>query len=325
VTTLTVAICTWNRAQGLAGTLDQLTRLVPIAGHDWELLVVNNNCTDDTDAVCARYVDRLPIRVLHEPTPGQSFARNLAIAEARGKFIIWTDDDVLPYPEWLRELHAAFEQSGADWVFGPSEPAWPDHPPSWFTKRFEGYFAVLDYGGEPFLVTDMSKPFFGLNFAGTRAAHLALNGFRTEFGFKGNKGGVGEDVDLFQRAMAAGMKVFYTPRARVRHVIPPDRTLKQYHRRRQWVANPVYYRYLGEIFPSVRWSGGLPRFFYANAARDAVGYLRCLITRRRSDRFHYELQLLRFIRLFAEAAKHGFANQPSGRKVGPVTGGMPQS
>ena len=43
-------------------------------GVDWELLVVNNNCTDDTDGVIERHAAALPVRPLHEPEPGQSSA-----------------------------------------------------------------------------------------------------------------------------------------------------------------------------------------------------------------------------------------------------------
>jgi glycosyltransferase involved in cell wall biosynthesis len=307
---ITVAICTWNRSAGLRRTLEELTSLRLSPGFAWELLVVNNNCTDDTDAVCAEFNGRLPIRVLHEPTPGQSHARNLAIKEARAPYIAWTDDDVLVEPDWLQALWRAFGEQKADWTFGASEPEWPSGAPSWYAPRFRGYFAVLDYGPAPFVVKDLSRPYYGLNFAGTRDAHVALKGFRTEFGFKGKEGGVGEDVDMFERAMRAGMIVAYTPAARVRHVIPPDRIEKRYHRRRQWVANPVYYRYLDEMFPDVPWFMGLPRFFYPNAIRDAVGYLRCLVTGNSSDRFHYELQVLRFVRLAGEAAKQGFKKRP---------------
>lgn len=313
----TVAICTWNRSAQLRRTLETLTRLAQPAG-GWELLVVNNNCTDDTDAVAATFADRLPLRVLHEPTPGQSIARNLAIREARGECIAWTDDDVLVDPAWLQGLLEALDRFEADWAFGTSEPEWPGAAPAWYAPRFRGYFAALDYGRDPFVVTDFEQPFYGLNFAGRTSAHVALGGFRSEFGFRGNVGGVGEDVDMFQRALRAGMRIAYTPEARVRHIIPPDRVTKRYHRRRQWVANPIFYQHLAEIFPWAAWSMGLPRFFYGRAVGDAIGYVRSLATFSRSDRFHHELQLLRFVRLFGEAARHRFAApRPPGKD--PVT------
>src|SRR5512134_131488 len=98
---LTVAICTWNRGELLRKTLEQMTELVVPPGVTWELLVVNNNSTDHTDAVAAGFRRRLPLRYLVEPTPGKSNACNLAVREARGDYILWTDDDVLVSPQWL--------------------------------------------------------------------------------------------------------------------------------------------------------------------------------------------------------------------------------
>jgi glycosyltransferase involved in cell wall biosynthesis len=303
---VTVAICTWNRCEALRVTLEQFTRLRVPEGLAWELLIVNNCCTDATDQVVKSFESRLPIRLLHETTPGQSHARNLAIREATGSHIAWTDDDVLVDSEWLASLVRAFEQYDATWVFGSSEPEWPSRAPAWYSERFRGYFAALDYGPESFVVTDWNQPFYGLNFAGTREAHIALHGFRTEFGFRGNEGGIGEDVDMFERALRSGMRIVYTPHDRDRHVIPPARVRKRYHRHRQWVANQVYYRYVDEIFPKVRYLFGLPRFFYSEAARDVLGYARSLIRGTQSDRFYHELQILRFVKLSAEAARHGF-------------------
>jgi hypothetical protein len=111
---------------------------------------------------------------------------------------------------------------------------------------------------------------------------------------------------MFQRAFRAGMTIVYTPHACVRHVIPVARVRKQYYRRREWLANRVVFQYLDEIFPTVPYLFGLPRFFYSQAANDAVGYIRSALPGRRSDRFHYELQLLRFTKLLLEAARHGF-------------------
>jgi glucosyl-dolichyl phosphate glucuronosyltransferase len=319
---VTVAICTWNRSAMLRQTLERLTSLRVSGDRTWELIVVNNNCTDDTDQVCLAFEGRLPIRIVHEPTPGQSHARNAAIREARGRYLAWTDDDVIVDSEWLEALVQAFERYDAAWVFGSSEPEWPGEPPAWYGPRLRGAFAVLDYGPDPFVVRDLRHPFYGLNFAGTLAAHRALGGFRTEFGFVGKGGGIGEDIDMFERAMRAEMKVVYTPAARVRHIIPQDRVGKSYHRRRQWVATATYYRHLDELFPSVPWLMGVPRFMYGNALRDLVGVLRSAARGNQSDRFHHEQQLLRFIGLATQSAKNGFRRRPS-RLASSATRRMP--
>jgi glucosyl-dolichyl phosphate glucuronosyltransferase len=306
--TATVAICTWNRCEALAVTLDHLTRMRIPAGVEWELLVVNNNCTDDTDGVCRRFEGRLPIRLLHEPRLGKSLALNLAIREARGTYILWTDDDVIVDPEWMAVLLQTYEREHADWVFGASEPEFPGPAPAWYDSRFRGSFAVVDYGPNAFVVTDIEQQFAGLNCSGLRSAHIALGGFRTEIGLKGAGGGVGEDTDIFRRAFSAGMKIVYEPRARVRHMIAPARLTKQYHRRHQWVANRVVYQYLNERFPGVAWTLGMPRFFYGTGAGAAVGYLKCLVTGNRSERFAHELEFLKVCRFFLESGRAGFKN-----------------
>src|SRR4051812_1329005 len=100
---VTVAICTWNRAALLDRTLARLRDLRIPPGLSWELLVVDNNCTDETSAVLARHAKHLPLRALHEPKQGHSHARNRAVAEARGDLLLWTDDDVLAHADWLAE------------------------------------------------------------------------------------------------------------------------------------------------------------------------------------------------------------------------------
>ena len=90
---ITVAVCTWNRAQLLEKTLERMTQLRQPERADWELLVVNNNCTDTTDAVIAAFAARLPIRRVWQPVPGLSNARNAAVEHAAGDYIIWTDDE----------------------------------------------------------------------------------------------------------------------------------------------------------------------------------------------------------------------------------------
>src|SRR4051812_25844630 len=97
----TVAICTWNRSALLAQALEQMTRLQVPAGVTWEVIVVNNNSSDVTDTVIASFEGRLPIRRVFEPAQGKSHALNRAVAESRGDYILWTDDDALVDEGWL--------------------------------------------------------------------------------------------------------------------------------------------------------------------------------------------------------------------------------
>src|SRR5687767_10356547 len=98
---VSIAICTWNRASLLARTLDEMTKIRVPSGLSWELLVINNNCTDTTNEVVHQFEGRLPIRLLFENAPGLSHARNLALIEAKGAWLIFTDGDVLVEPQWI--------------------------------------------------------------------------------------------------------------------------------------------------------------------------------------------------------------------------------
>lgn len=97
----TAAICTWNRAPLLDRALTEMTRLSIPAGIEWELVIVDNNCSDETPEVIARHAEQLPLERLSEPVQGLSHARNRAIRAARGDIVLWTDDDALVDLGWL--------------------------------------------------------------------------------------------------------------------------------------------------------------------------------------------------------------------------------
>ena len=121
---LTVAICTWNRSALLAQALEQMTHLITPPNVEWELLVVNNNCTDATDETIAAFSSRLPIRRVFEPKPGQSNARNAAAREAKGEYILWTDDDTLLDQKWLAAYAQAIQQHPEVIFFGGPVRQW---------------------------------------------------------------------------------------------------------------------------------------------------------------------------------------------------------
>ena len=127
---ITVGICTWNRAHLLDQALTSMHKLRIPNGVEWELLIVNNNCTDDTDNVIAKHKAYLPVRRLFERQPAKSFALNHAIREARGEYILWTDDDALVDPGWVVAYSEAFNRWPNAAIFGgPVRPWFPCPPP----------------------------------------------------------------------------------------------------------------------------------------------------------------------------------------------------
>jgi glycosyltransferase involved in cell wall biosynthesis len=300
---LSVVICTWNRARLLAQTLESLRGVRIPAGVSWELLVVNNNCTDDTDRVAARYADRLPLVLCHEPRPGKSSACNHAIARARGELLLWTDDDVLVDPAWVEETVQAFEDHRAHLVFGRVLPWWETAPPSWYSGEFAGLFALLDYGPAAFVVTERRHQPYGVNMATRREVFRELGGFRDEVGMLGNTGGGCEDLEIFYRVLERGLRAAYTPRAVVHHFIPRARCTKAFYRARAWLGSFNHFHMLRQEAAGQRQWLGLPRYYYRLSLGHLRSYLGALCRGNRSAAFFYELKVIRFAGLLREALR----------------------
>ena len=88
---------------------------------DWELILVDNNASDETRLVAEKYLKKNSdrIRLVHEPRQGNAFARNLGIISAVGDYIAFLDDDDIMYPNRLKLQKSALEnQPHASLVFG---------------------------------------------------------------------------------------------------------------------------------------------------------------------------------------------------------------
>jgi glycosyltransferase involved in cell wall biosynthesis len=229
---ISIAICTWNRAKLLDQTLTRMQQLRILPEMDWELLVVNNNCTDDTDAVIARHADKLPLRRLHEPKQGHSNARNCAVAAAQGDLLIWTDDDVLVDPNWLEEyVRAAKQWPEAVFFGGTVEPWFAVTPPPWMLRHMaslQGPFAVRELGKEVRPLADGELP-FGANMA-FRTKVLKDHEFDPRLGHNGDVPRGGEETQLMLRLKQKGQTGIWVGTACVKHYIPAERLTTRYIR-----------------------------------------------------------------------------------------------
>lgn len=222
---ITVAICTYNRAASLARVLDSLTALSG-GGKDanWELIVVDNNSTDDTRTVVEGYAAALPLRYVFEPVQGLSAARNRALREFRGEVLLFTDDDVVVDAQWLAAYAAAvmaYPQAG--YFGGRVVPFYPDGRPRWLRDESE-QLALIDGLLVRFHLGEAVRPFeageptpFGASFALRRALIERVGEFRRDLGVTGNIPGRGEEADYLERAIASGACGVYVGTAIVNH------------------------------------------------------------------------------------------------------------
>ena len=220
---LTVVFATYNRAKPLVRVLTAFTGLIAPAG-GWKLVVVDNGSTDATPSVLAGFADRLPLVALSCPKPGKNRALNLALPELRGDLAVFTDDDVLPDPDWLLRLRDAADQHPeADLFGGTVLPDWPTPPPAWLSEQaveFSVLYAQQRRGSGPCGFADI----FGPNMAIRTAIFTAGTRFAEHVGPDGTNPlyAMGSETELLRRLEAAGHRGWFQAEARVRHIIRPE-------------------------------------------------------------------------------------------------------
>ena len=254
---LTVAVCTYNRSDGLAQTLERILAAGSPVSLEVEILVINNNSTDDTEAVIKRFRERDPrVRGVFEAKQGHSNARNAAIAAARGAYIAFTDDDVLVDEGWLRDLARVVAEESPGCVGGKVLPVWEGGKPDWMGPELYPMLALLDFHVDRVRLN--IPKLWGANLCIDKTMALALGGFSTKTGRSKTMLCSGDDTEFVGRAIAAGYKVIYDPKPTVWHRIGSDRGRKGYFRK-WWYDNSRCRAHTGQGEPFFRALRGLLR------------------------------------------------------------------
>ena len=226
----TVAICTWNRCESLRRTLARMCRMRIPPTLEWELIVVNNNCTDATDEVIDALGGRLPVRRVFEPKQGLSNARNAAISAAHGDLIVFTDDDVLVEPGWLAAyVDAAGRWPEAAYFGGVIEPEFECEPPEWVKANlqlFRNMFGVRDFGPQEREFRGGEAPFGG-NMA-FRLQVLRRWQFDPNFGRSGNGRIMADETAVFGHLSENGSTGIWLPEAKLKHFVPRQSFSRKY-------------------------------------------------------------------------------------------------
>ncbi len=269
---ITVAICTWNRFELLKRALVRMSGLSIPRGVEWELLVVNNNCTDATDDVIASFNRRLPLRRLFEPQQGLSHARNLAVREAEGDYILWTDDDVLVDKEWIAQYVKAFRDWPEAAIFGgPIEPYFAGAPPQWLQRtlaQISSAYAIRDLGKVPVPLSRDRVP-TGANYAVRSKTQVSFP-YDPSLGRCAKSLLSGEEMAVLEAMFDAGERGWWVPGASVRHYITQERQTTRYLR--------GYFSGIGEYYGrqmspnGERLLFGRPRWLWRQAVRAELKY-----------------------------------------------------
>lgn len=227
---VTIAICTWNRSRLLNQTLASLQSLDVPKGIEWEVVLVDNNSTDDTRAVAEGFQESLPLRYVFEAQQGHAVSRNRAIAESSGDLIIWTDNDVQVSPKWLKNYCDGVRQfPDAAFFGGKINPIFESGRPSWLTATWEKcrcVYAYRDLGNQVFPFPSDQFP-YGANFAVVKRVQEQFP-FDVHTGRSQNQL-LGEDeISVLKRIATAGYQGIWLPDVSVDHLIPADRATSGY-------------------------------------------------------------------------------------------------
>lgn len=291
-----IIVCTYNRAASLQDTLAALAALHAPADLDWEVLVVDNNSRDATRSVVETLQRDWPrLRYVFEPAQGLSHARNRGLAESRGAIILFTDDDVLPEPDWLATTLAGLEKYGADACGGYIAPIWETPPPAWLTERFYGFLAVRSDRSDDYPITMPGQAPFGANMAFRRQVFERVGPFDTTRGRKGKVLASGEDGEMFERILDAGFKVVFLGTSRVHHKVESFRLTKTYFRRWRFQTSRNIAQSRG--LAGERRLLNIPLFVFPQFLRAVARMVWGHLTQPRDEAFNREIVVFHFLGL----------------------------
>lgn len=211
----------------LRATVDTLVAQSYPAGR-WELILVDNNSTDDTRAAIDGLARQHPsITGMTERRRGAHFARNSGALASRGDILYFTDDDMLAGPDMLVRIVEGFVYgANVGSVTGRVLPRWETEPPLWILEHCRNALLSLNDQGDNLIVADDDPGVFSCHQAILREAFIRAGGFNPDTNageFTGDN-----ETGLNIKVKKLGYRFAYVPGAVTHHLIPASRMTQRY-------------------------------------------------------------------------------------------------
>jgi glucosyl-dolichyl phosphate glucuronosyltransferase len=239
---LSVVICTYNRSELLRSALGSLSSQT--ADKDrFEVIVVDNNSTDETKLVALDYCSQQPNwRYLFQSKQGLSPARNMGCGAAQGDYVGYLDDDLTASKEWIATALEIIATHNPHIFGGPSYPYYLSPKPHWFLDAY----GSMDYGLKARQLT-RSEFLSGKNIVFRRTLIYALGGFDPQLGMSGSQLGFGEETALILKAFDSvpDLNYYYDPRLCVTHLVAPYKMQIRDMARKAFADGRYQYRIFG--------------------------------------------------------------------------------
>ncbi|MEO1400863.1 MAG: hormogonium polysaccharide biosynthesis glycosyltransferase HpsE [Cyanobacteria bacterium J06635_1] len=225
------------KAQSLIGTSKQ-------GDFEWEILVVDNNSTDNPQAIIQQFrldwpkgSPKCSLRYVLEPKQGASFARRRALLEARGRWVGFLDDDNIPHVNWLAAAYRFGQAHPQAAAFGGQIHARYESPPPAHFDRIASFMPVIErdeticftHGWRA--MSNLVPPGAGL----VVQRQVWLTHVPEVLILKGPVGNSlaqkGEDTEALLHLKKAGWEIWFNPKMRIYHQIARHRFEWDYLRR----------------------------------------------------------------------------------------------
>ncbi len=226
---ISIIICCYNSAHRLHETIKHLALQQVAESTAWELIIVNNNSTDNTLEVARNEINQYEIlqrrsKIVNEKTPGLSYARSKGVQEAQYEYIVFCDDD-----NWLDKNYI---QTACDFlnnhknvaaVGGQSEGVSEVQLPDWW-EDYKWAYAVGKQGQKSGDITEREF-LWGSGLAFRKS--LYVQSFKDYPSFlsdrKGNELSSGGDSEVCMRFILMGYQLYYDESLMFKHFIDPQR------------------------------------------------------------------------------------------------------
>lgn len=202
----------------------------------FEVLVVDNACTDGTGEMVAGWqAGPANLRLVKEPSPGLSVARNAGWHAAKGRVVAFVDDDMHLDADWVENLLRGFASAPEDvaCLAGKVRLGLRGARPAWLSDDLAMCLSCIDWGPMAIPLAP-DRHFAGCNFAVLRAVIERLGGFPEFLGRVGNKLLSNEEVMFARGIRELGFEIWYDPAVAGTHHVPEDRLRQPWFIRRSF-------------------------------------------------------------------------------------------
>ena len=233
---VSVVVCCYNSATRLPKTLEHLAKQQNAQAINWEVIIVDNNSTDDTTVVAqhewAKWELSVPVRVVAEPQAGLTYARRKGVQESKYDFVLFCDDDNWLCATYVADVYDILSKDGAIGALGGwGEPVYEQIPEDWFLEgNFCKRMATGPQGDQAGDITKSRGYVYGAGMAMPRSLVWHLFTTKTHY-LKDRMGKLltgGGDMELCYLAQLEGYKIWYSDKLRFFHFMPVNRTIPDY-------------------------------------------------------------------------------------------------